>query len=323
MPKKRRGVVVVLRILISVGLLAFFLWYASPAAIWRSWQGISPLLLLGVIVIQLAGHALSAAKWQLVLRAQGYRLSYWWLLGLYLVGQFANNFLPTTVGGDTVRAAQLGNRIGSYGHAAASVLVERMTGFWALSILGAIALWASMGIVTSSLAVTLLVLATACATTLVLLGMHRAQQIASLVARLRMPVRLRGGVQRLFEALQTASGAPGAMLGVLALSLLFQSLWIVQHTTAGASLHLRVPGIIYAVMVPLTDILGLVPLFFNNLGVREGVFTLYLGQIGISRADAIALSVLIFSVRLAVSALGGILLAIGGLRQARAVLGTR
>ncbi len=58
-----------------------------------------------------------------------------WLLGAYLAGQFANNFLPTTVGGDALRIAQLGRRIGSYSQASASVFVERLTGFLALSLL--------------------------------------------------------------------------------------------------------------------------------------------------------------------------------------------
>jgi hypothetical protein len=64
--------------------------------------------------------------------------------------------------------------------------------------------------------------------------------------------------------------------------------------------------------VPITDILGLAPIFVNNLGVREGVFILYLSQVGIPPATAIALAFIIFSVRLAVSILGGLVVLFGG-----------
>jgi hypothetical protein len=110
------------------------------------------------------------------------------------------------------------------------------------------------------------------------------------------------------------------MLAVLALSLGFQLLWIGMHVVAGAALGLAVPPLLYGFMVPLTDILGLVPLFFNNLGVREGVFSFFLGRIGIPPASAIALAVLIFSIRLVVSGAGGIILLLGGVQQARKVL---
>jgi hypothetical protein len=65
-------------------------------------------------------------------------------------------------------------------------------------------------------------------------------------------------------------------------------------------------------MVPITDILGLVPIFVNNLGARDLVFTLYLSQVGVAPATAIALAFLIFSLRLVVSALGGLVALLGG-----------
>jgi len=321
MPNSRRAALTLLRLLVSVGLLAFFIWYASPTKIWASWRRLDASLLVAALALQMLGNAISAAKWQLVLRAQGHKLPYGWLLGLYMVGQFANNFLPTTVGGDAVRAAQLGGRIGSYGRATASVLVERVTGFWALSVLGGLTLIYATGVVHVTLVVVLLLLGCAAATTVALLLLRRSQWMHGLLDRVPLPTKLRGGLHTLVDALGTTGNAPGPLLLVLALSVGFQCIWIAMHVVAGAALGLPVPPVLYAFMVPLTDILGLVPLFFNNLGVRESVFVFYLGQIGIGRAEAVAVSVLVFSIRLVVSLVGGVLLLAGGLRQARAVLG--
>ena len=77
-------------------------------------------------------------------------------------------------------------------------------------------------------------------------------------------------------------------------------------------LGIHAPLLLYALMVPLTDMIGLVPIFVNNLGARELIFTLYLGQIGVAPAQALALAFLVFTVKLAVSLLGGLVTALGG-----------
>src|SRR5688572_29690661 len=132
-----------LRILVSGGLLVYLVWRSDPAKIWQSWQQAHLELIVLALALQFLGVALSAAKWWVLLRARGQRQPFTWLLGAYLAGQFANNFLPTAVGGDALRIAQLGRRIGSYSEASASVFVERLTGFLALSLLATLALLAS------------------------------------------------------------------------------------------------------------------------------------------------------------------------------------
>src|SRR5262245_20287932 len=135
-----RSLLFPLRIIVSGGLLLYLIWRSNPAKIWESWRDAHLGLIALALILQLLGVVLSAAKWWVLLRARGLRLSFTWLLGAYLAGQFANNFLPTTVGGDALRVAQLGRRIGSYSQASASVFIERLTGFLALSLIANLAL---------------------------------------------------------------------------------------------------------------------------------------------------------------------------------------
>jgi glycosyltransferase 2 family protein len=65
-------------------------------------------------------------------------------------------------------------------------------------------------------------------------------------------------------------------------------------------------------MVPLSDILGLAPIFFNNVGARDLIFTIYLGQVGVPPATALALAFTVFTVRLITSMIGGLVLLFGG-----------
>lgn len=318
---KRRSLLLALRLAVSGGLLAFLVWRADPANIWAEWRrAILPLLAL-TLLIQIGCVVLSAYKWAVLLRARGHRLPFPWLLGVYLVGQFANNFLPTSVGGDAVRLVTLGRRIGSYAQASASVFIERLTGFLALSLIANLALLVTstdlFGLrLDSDPRLTLTAFAFALAGVAAGLGAFAAPLLLRRFGG-RLPQAARKPLQSIAEALGAYAGDWPTLLKALGLSLLFHTAWIGLHIVAGLALRISAPPAIYALMVPLTDILGLAPIFFNNVGARDLVFTIYLRQVGVPDATALALAFTAFTVRLLVSALGGLVILFGGasLRQ--------
>ena len=311
-----RSLVFPLRVVVSPGLLIFLIWRADPVKIWQSWQYVDLRLIALAMLLQVAGVALSAAKWWVLLRARGQRQPYIWLLGTYMDGQFANNFLPTTVGGDALRVAQLGRRIGSLSQSSASVFIERLTGFLALSLI------ANLALLISYIQVTGTPLVTTPALRLITVGFTLAAIAAMVVSfvaprfqRILWPYLPRVARRPMLKVTQAlADYAPqGRWLAlVLGMSLLFQVLWVVIHMVCGWALDVHAPLLMYAVMAPITDILGLVPIFVNNLGAREVVFTLYLSQVGVPPETAIALAFTIFITRLAVSMVGGLVVLFGG-----------
>ncbi|MFO7169918.1 MAG: lysylphosphatidylglycerol synthase transmembrane domain-containing protein [Chloroflexota bacterium] len=305
-----------LRLVISGGLIVFLIWQANPAEVWKSWQQANPWLIGLAVALQLLGIALSAAKWGMLLKARGQTQPYSWLLGAYLAGQFANNFLPTTIGGDALRVAQLGRRIGSYSQASASVFLERLTGFVALAVIANLAiLWAYLDhsgtpLVTHP-ALRWLTVAFTLAAFAAMAGSIAAPGLLRMFGH-RLPEVARRPMQKVADALATYFPQGRTMAGVLALSFAFQSVWVVLHILCGMALAINAPMVIYWLMAPITDIVGLAPIFVNNLGAREVVFTLYLSQVGVSAPTAIALAFMIFTVRLIVSALGGLVVLFGG-----------
>jgi uncharacterized protein (TIRG00374 family) len=305
-----------LRVVVSGGLLFYLIWRSDPIKIWQSWQRANLWLIGLALALQVLGVALSAAKWWVVLRARGERLPLRWLLGVYLAGQFANNFLPTTVGGDALRVAQLGRRIGSYSQASASVFIERLTGFLALSLIANLALVGAYLTTSGTPLVTtpllrLITVAFTLAAVAAMAASFAALQLERFVGP-RMPDVARRPLAKMARALADYAPQGRWLALVLALSLLFQALWVVIHIVCGWALGIDAPPLLYAVMAPITDILGLAPIFVNNLGAREAVFTLYLSQIGAAQETALALAFMIFAVRLAVSVLGGLVVLLGG-----------
>lgn len=305
-----------LRLVISGGLIAFLIWNANPEQVWHTWQSANLWLVGLALLLQLIGVALSAAKWGVLLKARGHEQPYLWLLGAYLAGQFANNFLPTTVGGDALRVAQLGRRVGSYSQASASVFLERLTGFVALAVIANAAIvWAYLDqtgtpLVTEPALRWLTVLFTLAAVA-AMVGSFIAPRLLQLFGH-RLPAVARRPMQKVADALADYFPQGRSMAVVLAMSFAFQALWVAIHIVCGIALGISAPPVIYWLMSPITDILGLAPIFVNNLGAREVVFTLYLAQVGVDAATAIALAFMIFTVRLIISAIGGLVVLFGG-----------
>lgn len=87
-----------------------------------------PLYLVLSLLIVPVMVSTSCAKWKVLLDAQGCAVPFRYLIKCYLIGYYFSNILPSNVGGDIVRLYYAGKRIGSHGHAAASVFLERFTG---------------------------------------------------------------------------------------------------------------------------------------------------------------------------------------------------
>ncbi|GAB4211901.1 MAG: hypothetical protein OHK0022_46980 [Roseiflexaceae bacterium] len=312
-PAPRRKLALnLLRIVVSGALIALLVAQAGPRQIWQVWQGIDLRLLALALLLQLLGIALSAAKWGVLLRARGQAQPFRWLFGLYLIGQFASNFLPTVVGGDAVRVLQLGRRIGSYSAASASVFLERLTGFLALAALANLALLALLQTRPAGVNQPLLLLTVGfgLAALAALLAVFWAAAFQRVIGRY-LPAFARAPLQRVADALTEYAPRGGQLVLVLALSLLFQCLWIGLHAVCGLALGLSAPLLIYTLMATNTDMVGLAPIFVNNLGAREMVFLLYLSLLDVGQAQAVGLALLIFGVRLLVSVLGGLVVASG------------
>ena len=96
-------------------------------------------LLVVAVLIGVVVNMVSALKWFMLTQAQNLGASYWRIFAYYLIGQFYNMFLPTSVGGDIVRSYELGKFSGRQADALASVFVERYTGVVTLLMVAGIA----------------------------------------------------------------------------------------------------------------------------------------------------------------------------------------
>jgi uncharacterized membrane protein YbhN (UPF0104 family) len=308
----RRKLLVLVRLVVSAALLGYVLLQADLPSFLERWPGISQPLLALALLLQLVGVFISSLKWWLLLRAAGQPVGYLWAVRTYLVGQFFSNFLPTSIGGDAVRVFRLNRRVGQLGLAIASVFVERITGFLALTIIGWAALALNVGRFGENQQLLWSMILGLLAASGGLLIALSAPWTAALLSRLPLPnvADWRGKLRGMAESLARFYQDRGRLALVMLLAFGYQLSWIAVTVAAAQALHMDVPWSFIGLMVPISDIVGLIPIFFNNLGAREGIYTLLLGMLGLAAAEALALALLVFGTRLLVSLCGGAVLVI-------------
>jgi glycosyltransferase 2 family protein len=299
--------VVAARIVVSAAIVIFLLSQIDLVLLLATWREMFVPFFVLALALQFGGILISASKWRLLLRAAGADVSYWWAVRVYLIGQFFNNFLPTVIGGDAVRVYHAAGRTGT-SLALASVFVERLTGFVALTIIGWIGLASSWDVLTRDSTIGWVALWCVMAATAALVLAIGSPALARGLARLPVPNVLgwRERLGKIAGRVADYGAYPRTLAVAMLLSFAYQLSWVATNIAVAAALRLDVPWSFMALMVPLSDIIGLIPVFFNSLGAREGVFVLLLGLFGIPAASALALSFLVFITRIAISLLGGV-----------------
>lgn len=267
-----------------------------------------PLTSLALAAVLLATNVavLGTIRWRALMEAYGAGSppSLARLATLNLIGFFYNTWLPGGVGGDVVRGvasreAFAGGPAGETEAARATggvavVLVERTLGLVGLLILsGAASLvggrsipgllaWSAMGIGAGVGAIAALALASS------------------------LGPRLPGALGRMASSLPGIA-RPSRFVIAIAIS-------IVIHGLVAAIGHLAITSLAPAVtlaqsmvIVPVAMATQFLPITIGGAGAREVAFVVLYGAIGVAEGDALAASLIVLLVNLAVSAIGGVL----------------
>ena len=127
--------------MVSIALLILlFSLLVDVNDVWTAIMAARPDGIALAIALIILALLVSAIKWGILLRAQVATISLPYLFNTYLVGLFFNNFLPSNVGGDVARIADIAKRTGKAPEATASVIGERLISGLALALTALIGL---------------------------------------------------------------------------------------------------------------------------------------------------------------------------------------
>jgi hypothetical protein len=304
----------ILRILISLIILIIVVASVGVERLWTVLLSVNLAWFLAALAIHFLGVVIRTFRWAILVQSLNVRVSFGRLFYLYMAGTFFNTFLPTGIGGDVVKIIDLAPDSGG-ARAFSTVFADRLTGILGTSLIAlTVAIVDPADVPPPVVALVIFVTGGILLATLLL----TQQQLIDRVMR-HVPgwSKLLGKakVRRIYEALTSYS--LGAIARSTLISLPFTLTLIVTHYALALSLGLLVPVQYFALFIPLTALVQLLPISFNGLGVREVTFQALFSTVGVAGEQAVAISLLYYILRVITGLIGGLMYLIGNLRAAR------
>ena len=276
----------ILRAGLSVAIILFLLWRYDARSIFRILGRENPGYFLATVALFIAGHVIAAYRWQLLAAMVGIRGSFMEFVAIYFIGFFTNLFVPGLIAGDAARVVYLGRRHGRMARALASIAANRAYGllglFW---FAAAMVYFFNGGGLPSSVTGPILWLGG------LSLGMHLASPwLATLIVATPRPIR------RAIELIAPYLSHPIKIIPPLVLSIALQASRSVSQWLLALGLGLHVAARPFLLVVPIASVFASLPVSLAGLGVREAVYLVLFGMVGVDRKDAVALGLLYFAV---------------------------
>jgi glycosyltransferase 2 family protein len=307
MSKTRPMLILLMKLLVSAGLLAFFFTRIHFEHFLSTLAGADFTYVALGLIVYFATQLGSALRWTVLARPLGFETRYRDLSFYYLIGMFFNLFAPSTVGGDVTRVYYLA-RDGEKEHekgwvtstvpAAVSVFMDRALGMAVLVWLGAVGLVLFPDYaVPSAIRSLTFVLALALAGGAVLMPLLRAV----------LPDDGHPMVVKLRLAMRAYHAHWGVIPQAILLSFVLHLVQAWMHLLLGRALQINVPFSFCIILYPLVGTFAALPISLNGIGLREGGYLFLLGVIGVTAEKSIAFGLLLFLIVIVDSLIGGLL----------------
>ncbi len=288
----KKNLLLAVKIAISLALLGYLLTTADLPALFGRIRNGDPLLLAAAVAVYLVMLLISMWRWHLLLQAQGFRAPFGPLSASYLVATFFNNFLPSNIGGDLIRIQDGARLTGSRTTSVAVVAIDRILGFAALYALAAGAYILGGPLVRHLAGARLVIFGLGAIFAGLAIVFFRPGIAGWLMERSGLGAW--GFAHERFEVVQAAVHVYRAKMGTVWLaflaSLALQALVVCYFYAVARGLRIPLALSACFLMVPLCSLVQALPVSFNGWGVREGLFIVYFGQVGLPAASALAFS---------------------------------
>lgn len=263
-----------------------------------------PLLLLG-FVIYLCTGVLIGLRLQKVLSVQSISLNIKEAVSLSFIGYFFNNFMPTSFGGDVLKAYYAGKKSGKKAGAFAGVFMDRVLAMLPFTLIPVITITFFAHNITNRIIVSAVYLLFLGCILFLWLLLHK--NTAKYLVFILEPFKEKFWYSKIksgYDFLNLYSRHKVVLCWSFLLSALAQIASIITTYIYARALGVDFVTMgIFFIIVPIVAIMTLIP-SLNGLGIREGAFV-YLLKDYMPSEEAFAISILILATLLALSIIGG------------------
>ena len=302
-----------IRFIVSFGAIGaiVYLFRDQLPAVAANLKAMIPLYFLISLVLFFAGLIFIAIRLRLLLGVHDIRLSLRESYYMNLIALFFNNVLPSSLGGEAVKAYYIYKQSNGKKESFGGVIVDRLIGLITLVSIGVFAiLLFEQGLESPKVIYSVVMM---CIMTFTLALLFFNNLIVKTVCSVHvpfLPVRFVDKLKEVYTAMHFYRKHKGLLGGAIGLSLMAQCFFVFTYFLLAKSLAIDIPVVFFAFFVPVIAILGLAP-SVNGIGVREAIYLFYVTEF--TTADkALALSLLTTFEMILIGMIGGVIYAFCG-----------
>ena len=309
----RRRIGLILQTLVSALIIAWLSWIIDWSKVWSNVRTMDPGWIATGILCFAPVMFIVSWRWRMLLGVHGVHLRFWRIFELTMIGQFFSAIGVGTTGGDVIKIFYAARAVPQRRAAVAfTIVVDRVIGLVALLLFGVLLSIPNLPLLlstdhTRAATVTfyLFALGGITASLLACIGpfVMKIQTLRALVKRL--PLVHRGA--SLFMAYEHTARALSTNLLALVGSIPSHICCTLMGYCVILAMHLHpAPNFFTScAIIAIVNMLIALPVSVAGLGVRESLYIMFLGLLGVDQDHAFAFSITCFALNLFWSLAGG------------------
>ncbi len=298
-----------LSLLGRIVLSAALLWWVFSMVNWpdtiSALKAADVTLLWWAFVVHIVLQLIVLVRWFVFMKALSFTAPIGQVCRYFFIGLFCNLFLPTSIGGDLVKAYGLARGAGQKPKVYASVVLDRLSGFAGLVVVAFFAYFIGGSVIDApSVIVPIVVLTTM---SLVIGGMLFNERIYTFFCRVFLKIpRFHKALMDMHTDVLLMKGRKRTGFGCILLSCVIQILGAFMYYLIALALHQEVHLLHFIIFAPIVSAVSFLP-SIGGLGVREFGWVYFLGKVGIGQGIAVSLSLISFFFIIVIGIFGGVM----------------
>jgi hypothetical protein len=268
-------------------------------------KGTNSLLFITAVLIFIAAIAIASYRLKLIVGASGDTgITFLDSFSLTFIGYFFNNFLPTSIGGDVVKAYYLSKKSSNKMQSFTSVFIDRAIGLLTMIFIASIALlFVPARIIDAKVRVLIYMITLASLAFVIFMANKNIARKFSIFLFLVRPLEER--LKKAYNAIHIYKHHTRLMLESVVISVISQLSFFVSYGVLALSIGSRIAPSELLLRIPLISAMSILP-SINGLGLREGSTVLLFGPL-IGKENACAVSILWLVILFMISIIGGLI----------------
>ncbi len=297
-----------IRFFISISLLGLLLWFmrGKYSEITAQLKQTNLMLFFSASLLFCANIAFITLRLEAILIGENIRMPFVRLMELNYIGYFFNNFMPSAVGGDIVKAYYTGAHTRERAKSYVSVFMDRFIGLFSFAFIAFITVLLSWKtIVNPAIKKAVLIFVALCVfAAIISLNVKIAKVISKILSKIRF-MDIGDKLTKIYNILHNYRNKKAVLFKTFIISLIAQILYFTVVYILFKSVNLEISFKNILLVMPIVSVISMLP-SIGGLGLREGAIVALFGSM-VGSEKAFGISILLLATLFLTSVIGGII----------------